>query len=423
MRDVAHRLWSQGRGDHFIARELGITRHKARTLVAEFEARGPQDGAVLSVRGDEATVEAPRSRIRTLEELLAAARVDLDVWMVERWVANTWESASRGPDGTVHVEPLAQVKCWLRRRVPEATEARLHAIRDAAVEVMRAAGRETRTGTRKRVVNEHRDGLLLELAVPDLHAGKWAMAEETGGRYDLDTAEAAFRSAVTDALEKAKRFPIARALFLVGNDLLHVDNSENTTTRGTRQDVDGRWQLAFRRALTLMLWAIDELRALGVPVDVLTVPGNHAAVLEQAIGEALAARYILDDDVSVDASVRPRKPYVWGQVLLGFAHGHNEKHADLPLLMASEWPELWGATTVREVHVGHLHHRRATRSSFARLEELAESKGVTVRILPSLSGTDSWHAKAGYVGAMKACEAYLWDRDRGLEVLVTGHPA
>ena len=39
--------------------------------------------------------------------------------------------------------------------------------------------------------------------------------------------------------------------------------------------------------------------------------------------------------------------------------------------------------------------------------------GVTVSVLPSLSGTDSWHYKKGYVKNNRAAEAYLWHHDDG----------
>jgi hypothetical protein len=35
--------------------------------------------------------------------------------------------------------------------------------------------------------------------------------------------------------------------------------------------------------------------------------------------------------------------------------------------------------------------------------------------MSSLSGTDSWHHKKGYIGARKSAEAFLWDRENGLQ--------
>ena len=98
----------------------------------------------------------------------------------------------------------------------------------------------------------------------------------------------------------------------------------------------------------------------------------------------------------------------WGTVLLGFAHGDRIKHDKLPLLMAGEAPQLWAATTHREWHLGHLHHKRETQFHAG-----IEHGPVRVRILPSLTTADDFHYTNGYVGALRAAESYLWSKRRG----------
>lgn len=372
------------------------------------------------LKGGGRKVEAKGAgRVTTLEELLELADVDLEAWRVARYKVNAWEAAraDKHGDGFV-VETLHQVTANLEPLAPSPIEERLEALATAAEGALERRGAQARRVAPPR----ERDGLLLELSVPDLHVGKLAWGAEVGESYDVDLAEAAFRSAVADVLDKARRFPVARALFVVGNDLMHVDSGENTTTKGTRQDVDTRWQRAFERALELMLWAVDELLELDVPVDVLTMPGNHAEVLDRVLGVAIRSAYLRDERVAVDAGPRLRKYVEWGEVLLGFSHGHNERHADLPLIMAEEQREAWGRTSVREWHTGHLHQRRKRRTVVEGLQELTETHGVAVRILPALCPADAWHAGKGYVGNVRAAEAYLWSRERGLEAMLTGHP-
>ena len=43
-----------------------------------------------------------------------------------------------------------------------------------------------------------------------------------------------------------------------------------------------------------------------------------------------------------------------------------------------------------------------------------EHKGMVVRFMRSLSGTDAWHNFKGYKGAIQACEAFIWDEKEGL---------
>jgi hypothetical protein len=87
------------------------------------------------------------------------------------------------------------------------------------------------------------------------------------------------------------------------------------------------------------------------------------------------------------------------------------KLKDLPMIMASEASEHWSKSKVREVHVGHFHHRRIQ-------NPLVEHNGVVTRILPSLSATDAWHYKSGFVGNLRSAEGYLWSKTGGLSSTV-----
>lgn len=393
-----------------------------RADLPDSPAEAAPAGVSIETRGDGDTLEVTsKGRIRTLDELLAAAEVDLEAWVVERWKANSWEGFAKGPDGSLVVETLHQVTAHLKA-VTLTDEGRVRAVAAEALDALRSAPPRPVSGPQGvRTGTPPATGLLLEVSVPDLHIGKLAWAEATGGEaWDLDEAERAYRRALSSLLRKASPFGPERALLVVGNDLLHVDGPANTTTRGTPQDVAGAWQAAFRRALDLMQMTVESVATIA-PVDVLTVPGNHATALEHVIGEALAALYRGHPRVSVDSSAAPRKYREWGSVLLGFSHGHSEAHADLPSIMAAEAREAWGRTSVREWHTGHLHQRRSRRRVFD-VDELREHHGVAVRILPALCPPDAWHASKGYVGNLRAAEAYVWSRE-GLEALLVGRPS
>ena len=65
--------------------------------------------AVLDYRGEE--------NPKTLAELLRSCDVDAEVWKVDRYVVNKWETAMKTKDAIVH-RPLFQVKAWLIRIKP-----------------------------------------------------------------------------------------------------------------------------------------------------------------------------------------------------------------------------------------------------------------------------------------------------------------
>ena len=145
--------------------------------------------------------------------------------------------------------------------------------------------------------------------------------------------------------------------------------------------------------------AIRRLRGV-CPVRIITVPGNHDAITAWHMGDSLECIYGGQKGITFDNDPTPRKYYQWGKIMLGFTHGNKGKHADYPLLFATERPQMFGSTSWREIHVGHLHQ-----------VQLREKNGVRVRILPALCAEDIWHSENGYVGNIRSAEAYVWSKE------------
>lgn len=257
-------------------------------------------------------------------------------------------------------------------------------------------------------------GFLHVYSPADLHIGKLAWEPETGEAFDSKIASERLNVVTGKILGHVVKYPVERHLFVVGNDLLQVDNLMSTTTAGTFQDTDSRYRKMFRLAVHLMRQTIERL-AQTAPVSVLVVPGNHDQLASFHVGEVLGAIYEGSTQVVVSPVLRPRLYYRHGKTLLGFCHGNDEKHADLPLVMAQENKEDWGQTSYREFLVGHLHKKRE--KAFTAGDS---HNGVRIIVLPSLTGTDSWHAKKGYIGEDKASEARLYSKEDGLVATFTG---
>jgi len=94
--------------------------------------------------------------------------------------------------------------------------------------------------------------------------------------------------------------------------------------------------------------------------------------------------------------------------MIGMTHGNEESQRDLPTIMATEEPKMWSETMFREWHVGHFHKKKQT--NYIAGDTFG---GVIVRILPSISGTDAWHYKKGYVHSFRTGEAIIWDKNEG----------
>jgi len=360
---------------------------------------------------------APLGRITTLEQLLEAANVDLEKWEVERWIANKWEVGAadkaigstkegwRREDTKIKVEPLWQVKAWL---IPKGSKATLAELRDGLLADI-AADTLVRARVRHKAPREvPEDRHMLEVCLMDLHIGKFAWGEETGKNYDSEIAETIARDAIDDLFAQAKGYPVEQIVLPLGNDYFHFDGLQGSTMNGTPQDRDTRYHKMFRRGRALASWMI-EVCAERAPVKVVIVPGNHSGTTEFMLGEVLSAEFRHDSRVTIDNSPKLRKYHLYGRNLLGFVHGHEEPHDKLAQIMAVEVPDLWAQSDYREIHTGHFHKAKAT------LPLMVDDKtGVTVRILRSLSATDAWHYKKGYVGTPRSAEAFVWSATGGL---------
>lgn len=344
------------------------------------------------VEGDTRTISMPRTRIKTLEELIEVCEIDLSVWEVERFVANKWEMGERGG----LVTPLFQVKAFLRKKNE------VIAIREEIADMMAQAKSVAPTPTKiKR--NKEVSGNLLEVSLFDVHFGKLAWTGETGDRnYDLTIAEAIYFRALRTLIERSKGYQYDEILFVVGNDLLNTDDQEGRTTKGTYVSTDGRYHKIFRTVRRVMVESIEMLRQIA-PVRVIVIPGNHDSLASWHIGDSLECFFHKYEDVMIDNEPLERKYHQFGKVLLAFTHGDKGKRPEYASLMAVEQPVMFGETKFREIHTGHLHTTK-----------LDEKYGVRVRILASLSPADSWHARNGFIGNLRTAEAFVWNREEGL---------
>jgi len=366
--------------------------------------RVPEPMPVADTASGDARVldHPPLGRIVTLDDLLAMSRVDLSEWEVERHIINKWEVGATGPDGTLVVEPLWQVKAWLRRKastaLAEHTERLMaHISADTA---------HRRVAPPLRPANTLTEPHMLEVCIFDLHIGKLAWAEETGHDYDVRIADERARAALEDLLWQASLYPVSRIVLPLGNDFYQVDTISGQTTAGTLVDRDTRYHKMFEVGRGLASWMIHRCASVA-PVVVPVVPGNHDTQAVYSLGQALTWEYASDPRVTIDNAPTRRKYQRWGSNLIGYTHGNEEKISDLAQIMATERAKEWGETTCREWRIGHRHRPKQMQSV-----SVDSKNGVRVREISSLSGDDAWHTMRGYVGEPKEAEAFVW-RFRG----------
>lgn len=343
------------------------------------------------------------NHVKTLDEILSEAKVDLNLWEVERHLVNKWDVTN----AIGGVFQNWQVKVWLKKR--EEVEIAFN-----FEQFYKELLTEHQPTEYKSVKYPETEKNLLEINIFDLHLGKLCWGQESGLDYDSKIASQRFLYALDQLILRSQYYKCERILFPVGNDFFNSDTDINTTHAGTWQAEDSRWQKTFKTGIDLLVKAIDYLRE-RAPVDVLVIPGNHDWTRSFFIGETLFAWYRNDKHVDINNSPNPRKYYEYGNTLLGFTHGHLEKPEALRSLMAYESKEAWARTRYKEFHCGHWHRKLATKHVVIGKQLMSnEELGIIIRHMGSMSGTDAWHHRSGYVGPNKSAEAFIWNYEDGL---------
>lgn len=362
----------------------------------------------------------PSDHIRTLDQLLKICDVDLNIWNVKDYTVNKWDVTSK-IDNELKTVQNFQVKARLEKNIVAEEIVNIVDVIENIVKKYKPSV----LNYDKKIINPNVENNMLEISIFDLHLGKLAWGGETGENYDTKIARERFLYSIETLLKRASGFEYSRILFPVGSDFLNSDTIFNTTTKGTHQDEDLRWKKTFKLATELLVDGINLMKLKGVPIDVIIVPGNHDFERNYYVGSVLEAWFKDDVMVNVDNSAPVRKFYKFGKVLLGFTHGSEEKESSLPLIMATDFQskKYWSETVFHEWHLGHQHRKKTLKFNVIdnKNRVLSEDLGVTVRYLSSLTGTEEWHYQKGYIGSIKAADAFIWNDELGLIAELTSN--
>lgn len=407
-----------------IAEDYDVTPGTIRKAYSRYQGNAQDASVDDDTRRETDSVLLTRddiARITTLDDLLTFFEVDREMWEVSTFRVNKWEqhSVKKG------VTPLYQVRANLKRNMARKVEIARSALEQARRDMDEHSPPYDEEIPRLSTGSGLNLGpVLYEIAPMDPHLGMLAWGREVGEPFDLDIGERDYKQAVKTLVGMAGPYPVERILYIVGNDMLHVDTIMDkvaTTTSGTPQDFDSRLPKLFTAARRAAVYGIDLARTVA-PVDVMVVSGNHDEHSMYRLGEVLNAWYRNDDRVNVLYGPKKRKSYQYGENGFLFTHGEEFKRRrePLPLIMADEYPQLWADTTYREVHCGHYHATKEL-NYMSPSKDLDETRGVRVRALPGLTAIDNWHYERGYRHT-RAATSLVWRKDGGLAGLHEYHP-
>jgi hypothetical protein len=283
---------------------------------------------------------------------------------------------------------------WTQEKPEE--KAREAAWKEAAAALAEDLPRLSRLRAPKRASKD----LLACYPVGDHHLGMLAWGEETGADYDLKIGEELLCEAIERLVVTVPSCERAVIAFL--GDLLHYDSYETVTpTHRNMLDSDTRYPKMVRVTLRAVRKTIDTALLHHKEVLVIIEPGNHDLATSIFLMQAISAIYEKEPRVRVDTSPRHFHYFEHGACMVMTHHGHGAKPEKLPLIMATDHPELWGRTRYRYIWTGHIHHDSQKDFEGCRWESF--------RVLPP---PDAWAANKGY-RPMRDMKAIVLDREHG----------
>jgi len=383
------------------------------------------NGSTFTQKENSIHIVCDTERIMSQNDIIKQFNIDLNQWAIKSYSVHTsegyrkdkkvdWHIHNGNVDGDVEdsgrllVVTMYHVSLELTKKVEE-THARLE-IQDIVNEAKSYSPKYSKINYPK-----FKNGMLYEISMPDAHFGRLTWGKESGEDFDLKIAENMINKVLDELLLYTKEFPVSKILFPIGNDYYNADNKMGTTTAGTPQQNDSRWQKTFKLGRQLAVNMLEKCSQIA-PTDCLIIKGNHDEQTSFYLGDSLESWFHNNPNVKIDNSPKGRKYYSFGNVLLGFTHGYWENLSKLSGLMPLEVPELWGKSTYREFHTADKHHRK----DFNMVVD--EFQGVTVRILPSLTSADAWTFDKGFVGNVRAAQSFLYDPEIGLKGQFTAQP-
>ena len=386
-----------------LSKVTGISQYKCRQylkhnknnnkeLIVEKKSHDIKDNIANSIVNRE-------NKPYTLEDIIKMFNINTSVWESDRITTNSWDVTNSTGQTLTNYQTKVTWK-------------KIFKLLDFEVLIDNFIKKAEAHAPKYNIINKYpnttKDRLLV-LNIRDLHLGKMSWKPETGFDYDIKIAMKYATSLVNDLLAKALVFGFEEILFISNDDFIHVDNNANTTSHGTKQDVDGRVTKMLDKGEELLVSIIDNLRQYA-PVKLMFVNGNHSEVIGYGLERTINAWYRNDKSVNFHElrSPKPRKYYQWGKCSIGATHGQNTNIKTLPSLMSVEQPKLWGDTLHRTIYCAHKHHKEMIKPI-----GIYEGDGAVVKMCRAVSPAGKWANDSGYIGSLKGAEAEIFDKQTG----------
>ena len=237
---------------------------------------------------------------------------------------------------------------------------------------------------------------LATVIIGDAHIGMLVKRNYGGGDWNLNIAETVTLQAIKQLITNCGKG--TEFLLLNVGDFLHC-NVPNMTAAGTSLDSSGHWIDSVESAVRIYRQTVEWALELNQKVTLLNTRGNHDEDLSMVINSMLSVYWEQEPRVTVLSNVSKFMHYQYHQVLLTSHHGDKGiKHQRIYEYFTRNHAKLWGDTTARYCHLGHIHHKQQSEVGGAMLFESWNS----------LAAVDEYHHQAGY-GSGRSMSAVIYD--------------
>lgn len=229
----------------------------------------------------------------------------------------------------------------------------------------------------------------IEIGITDTHIGSSAFEEDL------------YKEKIRKIRAHVDKEDIEEVFLVFYGDVLHVDNTNNTTARGTQLEVEDTAFSMFRQAKDVLNFTVAEFADL--KLNVYWVQGNHARLTEYALFDGLNDSWSDNGHITFDTTEARRKAFLYGTQLVGLHHGDMPKKQQFDWL-SRDFRKLWGQASFVEQHAGHVHH------------ESVETKGaIKSRTLTTIKDTDGYEEGMGYRNISRVVQTFIYDKKEGLK--------
>ena len=335
---------------------------------------------------------------KTPDTILEKFGYDKETWEVMTWTFGKWEVAIKDEEeNRVCTTIRARIRPKLEKDIP------VEKYIEIAKQTFKKEIQPIKIFTKKTDVSLNKNKLL-ELTGMELHLGKMSWSGETGQDYDKNIAQERFNVIYREIIEQQEIEKCDTCLLCIGNDFFNSDTVNATTTKGTPQTNDLRWQKLFNIGLELYTQMIFGLSDKFNNIEVRLQSGNHDKMASFYLYIALSCYFKDFNNIHFSEDYKDVQCYLWGKCGIFFSHGDTNLKRLIKSIPA-EFYEEWGKTIFRELHLGHLHKEVV----------VDDESGMITRRVGSPTATDQWHYEERFVGATQKYQTFVWDKEKGLQ--------